>query len=338
MQDIADRITGKKVLKLLRTMEYRQRQMREENQYLQRTLDQFQSEVRSLVRHYSLNALPLGGAWERGIQTPPAAAPSLDRLEVSSVCRQEAFDTPDFAYWVKQLKGARIYHRKVWEHVFICKVLFERNMLKPGMRGLGFAVGQERLPAFFASMGCEIVATDLAADDERAEHWIPSKQHSANKAHLAFPDLVPAAEFDRLVSFQAADMNAISADLKDFDFCWSACAYEHLGSIEAGLKFVERSVECLKPGGFAVHTTELNLSSNSDTVDNENTVLFRRRDMEELAARLKARGYRVAPLDFFPGTQPLDRYVDLPPYRQHPHLRMMLLGYITTSFGIIVQR
>jgi SAM-dependent methyltransferase len=298
------------------------------------TVQTLQSEIRSLVRHLSLP----DGEWEAGIRAQPSTTPSVDILEKSTVCRQEHFDKPDFAYWIQKLNAGRTYHRKNWEHVYICKALFERNMLRPGMRGLGFAVGRERLPAFFASMGCEIVATDLAADDDRATHWRNAQQYSTAKANLAFPDLVSSAEFERLVSFEAADMNAIPDQLRDFDFCWSACAFEHLGSIEAGLKFVEASIECLKPGGYAVHTTEFNLSSDTDTVDNNHTVLFRRRDMEVLAKRLVARGYRVAPLDFSPGSQPLDRYIYMPPYRQNPHLRLMLMGYVSTSFGMIIQR
>ena len=128
------------------------------------------------------------------------------------------------------------------------------------------------------------------------------------------------------------------ADLTGFDFCWSACALEHLGSIELGLKFIENSVDCLKPGGWAVHTTEFNLSSNDQTVDNLGTVLFRQRDFEALAARLAAKGHTVAPFDFRPGAGALDRYIDVAPYRPEPHLTLALMGYATTSFGIIVQR
>ena len=133
-------------------------------------------------------------------------------------------------------------------------------------------------------------------------------------------------------------MNAISSDLESFDFCWSACAFEHLGSIELGLQFVENSLATLRPGGWAIHTTELNVASNSDTIDNETTVLFRRRDFEMLARRLSALGHVVAPFDFGMGSQPMERYIDVPPYRQEPHLVLALKGYATTSFGLIVQK
>jgi hypothetical protein len=60
--------------------------------------------------------------------------------------------------------------------------------------------------------------------------------------------------------------------------------------------------------------------------------------MLRLAERLAAKGHRVAPFDFNSGVQPLDRYIDVAPYRPEPHLKLALEGFASTSFGIIVQR
>ncbi|MDB5912861.1 MAG: hypothetical protein JWP22_1536, partial [Ramlibacter sp.] len=57
---------------------------------------------------------------------------------------------------------------------------------------------------------------------------------------------------------------------------------------------------------------------------------------EELERRVKARGATMAALDLRPGTRPLDRYVDVPPYRAHPHLVLSMEGYAATSAGIII--
>ena len=46
--------------------------------------------------------------------------------------------------------------------------------------------------------------------------------------------LCPPARFDQLVTFRPVDMTAIPDDLAGFDFCWSSCALEHLGSLAAG--------------------------------------------------------------------------------------------------------
>ena len=49
-------------------------------------------------------------------------------------------------------------------------------------------------------------------------------------------------------------MNAVP-DIGRFDLIWSCCALEHLGSPEAGLKFVRHTLGLLEPGGVSVHTT-----------------------------------------------------------------------------------
>ena len=133
-------------------------------------------------------------------------------------------------------------------------------------------------------------------------------------------------------------MNAISEDLTGFDFVWSSCAFEHLGSIERGLAFVTRAMRCLKPGGIAVHTTEFNLSSNGPTVESRDLSVFRRQDIERLVRELEAAGHRVWPLNLNPGNGPVDRYVDVPPYRSEPHLKLRLDRFVITSIGLAIER
>lgn len=253
-------------------------------------------------------------------------------------CRSDNFSQPWFSYWTRRFHVQLRQHRKLWEYVFIAQALWERGALRPGSRGLGFGVGTEPMAALFASEGCEIVGTDMAPDTAEAVGWIEGQQHALGKEALRNPVLCPDAIFDRNVSFRTCDMNNVPSDLTDFDFCWSSCALEHLGSIERALLFIERSMDCLKPGGWAVHTTELNLSSNDETVDHMGTVLLRRRDFEALAERLGANGHYLAPLDFDPGAGPADLYVDVAPFLQDPCLKIALMGFVTTSFGVIVRK
>jgi 2-polyprenyl-3-methyl-5-hydroxy-6-metoxy-1,4-benzoquinol methylase len=270
-------------------------------------------------------------AWTEG-------APAAIAFPNSTLCRQDSFETAYFPYWTRRVGATLCYHRKLWEHVFICQALWERGAIRPGARGLGFGVGRETMAAFFASEDCRIVATDVEAEAAVRDGWSQTAQHAASLDALRYDDICEPGAFERNVTFRTCDMNDVPGDLTDFDFCWSACALEHLGSIEHGLRFIERSVECLRPGGWAVHTTEFNVSSNDHTVSEGGTVLFRRRDMEALAGRLAAKGHHVAPFDFNPGLAPLDRYIDVPPYRAEPHLKLAIQGYGTTSLGLIVQR
>jgi len=292
------------------------------------------AEVRLMLAALSL---PEPVLWQ-GLPVAVEGAPGIDVFPNSTICRQESFDQPWFAWWTRQLGESLRYHRKLWEFAFILQGLWEREAIRPGARGLGFGVGMEPLNAWFAAQGCKITATDMTAERAEDSGWISSNEHASGKAALRRPDICPDGQFDANVEFRTCDMNAIADDLTGYDFCWSACALEHLGSIEAGLRFVERSVETLKPGGWAIHTTEFNMSSNDATVDHGGTVLYRRRDLEELQRRLEARGHRVAPFDFTPGVRPIDRYIDIAPYRSEPHLVLALWGHQATSIGLIIQR
>ncbi|WP_238147109.1 SAM-dependent methyltransferase [Rhizorhabdus dicambivorans] len=256
----------------------------------------------------------------------------------SQMCTAAQMKEPVYADWCHRMANVPSRHRKQWEFVFILRTLEYHGMLRPGARGLGFGVGIEPLSSIFAANGCTVVATDLAADDDRAQVWNDTAQLGSNLRQIHNPHLCDEASFFERVSYRAVDMNAIPADLVDFDFTWSSCAYEHLGSIEAGLAFFENSVKCLKPGGIAVHTTELNLSSNSSTLEKGGTVIFRRRDFEELAMRLTAQGHEVMPITFDSGDSELDRFIDLPPYSSDPHLKLQLLRWVSTSFGLVARK
>lgn len=257
----------------------------------------------------------------------------------SEACRLEHFLAPRYRYWCERLKEyAPRFHRKQWEWVYICAVLYERGMLQPGRRGLGFGVGQEPLADLFASMGVSVVATDQAPETAIAGGWTTTGQHSTGLTQLRQRSISTPEDFDARVSFRHADMNAIDADLFGFDFNWSSCCYEHLGSIEHGLAFVRNSMKTLKRGGISVHTTELNLTSDVDTYETEHLCVFRRKDFKRLAAELRAEGNYVSPLCFYPGAHPVDNFVDLPPYKNDPHLRLDIAGFASTSFGMIVQK
>lgn len=301
---------------------------------LEGKFDIHQREMRLLLSNL---ALPDQGYLDRPSEVA-MGEPHTGVFPFSSACRQHCFEQSWFSYWATRLGERPAYHRKQWELVFIVQALWERGLLKEGARGLGFGVGREALSALFAAHGCEIVGTDMDQMQAVEAGWTRTAEHAAAKDYLRRPDICDDETFSRNVSFRVCDMNAIGDDLTGFDFCWSACAFEHLGSIAMGLRFVENSLATLKPGGWAIHTTELNLSSNADTIDHETTVLFRRRDFEALAQRLQAQGHVVAPFDFGAGDQLMERFIDVPPYRSEPHLVLALKGYATTSFGLIVQK
>lgn len=306
-----------------------------------RQLAELQTRVEHLERQMrDLCALrqPDEGLWLGQPVMREDRRPGTDVLDQSRPCRQADFDTPWLPYWADRLGERLRYHRKLWEFAFVAQALHERRQLRAGARGLGFGVGREPLAAYFASRGCRITGTDLAPEQAADAGWTATDQHAEGKAALTRPDVCDPEVFEAAVDFRVVDMNAIPDDLTGYDFCWSACALEHLGSLEAGMAFIERSIDTLKPGGFAIHTTELNLTSDVNTLEMGGTVLYRRRDLTALAERLTAAGHIVAPLDFDAGSGPVDSFVDIPPYLPEPHLRLALAGFATTSFGLIIQK
>lgn len=271
---------------------------------------------------------------DTSIPEPTLAVPG------SQLCTGSQFREPAYARWCRALREFPTLHRKQWEFVYALQVLETANLLQPGRRGLGFGCGREPLAAAMAARGCEIVATDLDATTAAEHGWIKTDQHAAQLEDLNDRGICPAELFARRVRFQPANMNAIPEEFGGFDFVWSSCAFEHLGSIEHGLAFVQRAMRCLRPGGIAVHTTEFNLSSNLRTIESRDLSAFRRQDLERLVGRLEEEGHRVWPLNFNPGSGPIDRYVyvDLPAQRPQPHLKLRLGRFVFTSIGLAIQR
>jgi hypothetical protein len=228
-------------------------------------------------------------------------------------------------------------HRKMWEWLFIAEALRERDMLAAGRRGVGFGVGKEPLVALFADAGADVVATDQPHESAVASGWTDSAvEWSGGLEGLNDFGLCPPDLFAQRVSFRAVDMNALPADLTGFDFAWSSCALEHLGTLGAGMDFVVAQMACLRPGGVAVHTTEYLVSSEDETVEAGGTVFYRRRDIESLVTRLRRAGHDVD-MDYTLGAAPEDVHVDVPPYTD-VHLRTELAGYVTTSLALIVTK
>ncbi len=268
----------------------------------------------------------------------------------SMVCRSEHFRSDWYGEWAPALPLA-VYgidtapqpqrpHRKAWEWCAIGQALQERGMLQAGRTGCGFAVGTEPLPAAFAARGVEVLATDQAATAE-ADAWRTTGQHAASLDVLYRPELIERPAFDRRVRFRPVDMRDLQLPWNErFDFLWSSCSIEHLGGLVAGMEFVEQSAQLLKPGGWAMHTTEFNVASDDETLATGDSVIYRRRDIRDLDYRLRRVGCGLSRCDFYAGDEPADLDYDLPPYGQteRQHVKLLLGGHVTTSMLLIVRR
>jgi SAM-dependent methyltransferase len=256
---------------------------------------------------------------------------------VSQLCTASQFQELVYNELCAEIDEVPRFHRKQWEFAYILSVLKKHGKLTNHTTGLGFGCGREPLPAAFAKYGCNVLATDLAPDEAVAKGWTQSGQHSGslNELYNASSRFIERDLFYTNVSYKQVDMNNIPCDFHDaFDFVWSACCLEHLGSLEAGMQFIIASLACLKPGGVAVHTTEFNLSSNTETIETPHVCLYRHQDILRLLSSLP-HGVNSAYLNLDTGCGVVDEYIDVPPYLPAPHLKMLLGSFVTTSIGLV---
>jgi len=247
------------------------------------------------------------------------------------------YKTTWYKRWCDELEETPNFHRKQWEFIYVMQALWERGCIAENKKGLVFAVGTEPLPAMFAKYGCSILATDIFPEKGIEKGWDNGQLcfgvESLNKRNICI-----AERFQQLVQYRAVDMNDIPADLREFDFNWSSCSFEHLGTLQKGSEFLKNQLNTLKPGGWAVHTTEYNISSNDETQENNDTVIYRQRDIEKIVSELRADGHFVEELNFSIGGLPEDFTVDTEPHNQKIHIRLQVGKYVVTSIGLIIQK
>ena len=233
---------------------------------------------------------------------------------------------------LEDLGQANRNHRKQWEFIAITRVLRKANMLVPGKRGLVFAAGTEPLISYFAAQGPHILATDMDYNNALEQGWVNTDQHVSNREGLFRKDLISREDFDERVSFAVADMNHLNVSwFGTFDFIWTTCSVEHVGSIALGQRFVRDSMNLLKPNGIAVHTTEFLLSSTENTISEGGASFWRLKDFKAVLEGLKYDGHKPSSsICLKTGNDNPDEY-DTHPYREHDHLRLEVGPYVITS-------
>lgn len=220
--------------------------------------------------------------------------------------------------------------RKIWEYSYVLHAIQTYARTGPGSRGLVFGCGMERLTAVLAADGAEIVATDYVVDN--AKNW-----EARGLDDLYHEPFIAREDFDARVSFRHQDMNAIDDDLRNFDFIWSTGSLEHIGSHANGVNFVVNAMECLKPGGIAVHTTEFTTTSETVHQDFGELSFYCRADIEGLAERLIEQGHQIV-LNFTRGDTPADHHVDVAPFHGGRTLLAHFETHVITSIGLIIQK
>ena len=280
----------------------------------------------------------------------------------SMLCRQEHFSSAWYQAWRQRIASAapvleqerravwgavwdgmnndKTMHRKLWEWCAVAQALEERGLLVPGRKGIGFAVGMEPLASLFAARGVQLIASDFHGETANVT-WESTGQLGDSLVNIHWPGILPFEDFSARVCYQNIDMRDLrQIPCEEYDFSWSSCSFEHLGSLEAGFEFLINSLACLKPGGIAVHTTEFNVSSNEDTIEVGESVIYRKKDIEAFDYRLRKLACAIEALDFDAGSEQHDIAFDYPPFYTHgrQHLKLQLGEYVCTSMLIIIRK
>ena len=259
---------------------------------------------------------------------------------VSQLPTTDQMKSEIYKFWLDEIREENRFSRKQWEYVYILQALREYNLLRDGIRGVGFGVGSEPLPAVMAKHGCTVLATEINIEKPNVKGWVKDRSIDEQLASLNSRGICEDDRFKNLVSFRDVDMNNIPDDISGFDFTWSSCALEHLGSLKQGEDFIFNSLKCLKPGGLAVHTTEFTLARHG-TVENGSTVFYRKKDIISLAERLHDSGHEIT-LNFSPGRSFLDWYIDFAPYRRTRHIKLIVSKQwkllLATSIGLLIKK
>ncbi len=265
--------------------------------------------------------------------------PTITNLRTQLVT-QNQIKSEVYQNWLLEMCEEDRNHRKQWEYVYILQAIKENNLMRQGCKGLGFGVGNEPIAAVLAKHGCQLLATEINIEEKNDKGWVRGRNSKQQLKALNDKGICEAEKFSKLVKFKDVDMNAVPIELRDYDFAWSCCALEHLGSLRHGEDFIFNSLDCIKPGGLAIHTTEFTSAKNS-TIESGFSVFYRKKDVINLAERVLSAGHEIS-LNLTRGRRKFDWYFDIPPYRDINHIKLLITKnwkfLLTTSIGIIIRK
>jgi hypothetical protein len=275
-------------------------------------------------------------------------------MSTSNLCNHEAFLTKDYEDFCNLICEKKRIHRKQWEFYIIYKKILEHLINFDGKRGLGFAVGQEVLVPLFLKQNALLTVSDLDPNDPHSNAWINSSQHIVNGFEKYIESgYITKDLFLNNCKFEFINMNNIPRIFlnNEYDFIWSSCALEHLGSIHKGLNYILNSLKCLKKGGIAVHTTEFNFKSNDKTLETPGCVSYRKQDFDWLINEVQELGYYIEPINYNRADTVVNNHIDDFPYNGSSsaiffdlnnyevlksHINLKIDGHCSTSIFIVI--
>ena len=211
--------------------------------------------------------------------------PPLFAQPVSQPCTAAQLREPAFRDRCKAL-GAMLGDRiEQWRTAYAMQVLDRYGLLQAGARGLILGQVDPVLERVLAAAG--VISHCVTLGDSGPDPSAP-----------------------------AMDPAALPGDLFAFDFLLSVAATDVLGGDRQALDLIERSMECLRPGGLAVHVV-----GHHPHPAQSPAVVFDRNGLERIAVALISRGHQMARLK--------------PPLARH---RLESGGDGVVPFGLVARR
>lgn len=185
----------------------------------------------------------------------------------SKICDAADFFDPEYLDVVKnRFLEAPVLHRKQWEFGMIFLTLKKAQMLEDNKRGLSMGSGKEVLLYAVARQVKHLNVTDLYSTESLWECAKTTDPDEFIRKNKPFP-----VEEDK-ISAQRMDMRHLAFADCAFDFAYSSCAFEHIGTDDDFLQHLNEVYRVLKDGGVYVLTTEF--TCEKETVPIPNNYIF----------------------------------------------------------------
>ncbi len=252
-------------------------------------------------------------------------------IPLNKICQVADIYNPKWKQTVSELKreiSEDNFHRKDWEFTQIIFSLKELQYLTPQSICLGIGAGREHLLYYLTYKVKKVIGIDLyegyyyGGEDEidiplSVERYAP------------FPYIKDKLNLIR--------MNALNLEFPDntFDFIFSASSIEHFGKKKKILRALKEMYRVLKPGGIAVITTELKLTSLSSNLPNVKPFF-----LSELLDLINRSGFNTfEEFDLRIEDEYLNNWVKLPEeINKRPHVILRSLNTVFTSVNVVLQK
>ena len=196
---------------------------------------------------------------------------------MSKVCDAADFFSPEYLEVVKnELCEPPVLHRKQWEFGKIFLALKKAGMLKADKRGLSMGSGIEVVLYSIARRVQHLTVTDLYSSESLWECAKAANPDEFVRKNKRFPI------DDNRLSALNMDMRSLAFGDCSFDFAYSSCAFEHIGTDPDFLQHLNEVYRVLKDGGIYVMTTEF--TCENETIPIPNNYIFSAGHLDRLIA------------------------------------------------------